>query len=142
MRAAIHSHWNDIAPREPNYHDLDHVDSWLVLQPRVIDGELQGRWAADRVFGGGMEIDGEIHFFAWMATGSIDYGRQEPTFGEWNSPHVSLSVRRHHVHAQRLRLTGLGEVRGHEIGPDGTVYLSFLHQWSHPTLGMTVGAFA
>jgi hypothetical protein len=134
-------YWDDIAPRAPNYHT--DVDSWLAFNPRVIDGELQGRWAADRVFSGGIELDGEIQYFAWMATGSIDYGRQEPTFGAWKDRRTY----RYRYDASTFQfkayeLTGLGEVRGHEIGPDGTVYLSFLHQWSHPTLGMTVGAFA
>jgi hypothetical protein len=137
------AHWNDCAPREPNYFTIDHNDSWVSFEPRLIDGVLQGRWAADRVFSGGLVLPEGITYFPWMATGEVSYLRQEPTFGKWQDRRTYRYV--YDADTYKLKgyeLTGLGEVRGQELGPDGTVYLSFLHQWSHPSLGMTVGAFA
>jgi hypothetical protein len=134
------ANWDQRAPREPNYH-LD-TDSWVGFNPRVIAGELQGRWAADRIFGGGLWLLEGICWWVWTGTGFIDYARQEPTFAEWQNRRTYRHVRETDTHRLRYELTGLGEVRGQELGPDGLVLLSFLHQWSHPTLGMTVGAFA
>lgn len=136
------AHWNDVAPREPNYFAEDGSDGWLSFEPRVINGVLEGRWAADRVFGGGLVLPEGVTFFPWMGTGPLNYGRQEPTFGAWSKRRTY----RYRYDATTYQLidyekTGLGEVRGQELGPDGTVYLSFLHQWADPSLGVTIGAF-
>lgn len=142
------AHWNDIAPRDPNYFAGDHLDSWVSFEPRVIDGVLQGRWAADRVFGGGLVLPEGITYFPWMATGSVDYGRQEPTFGVWALRRTYRYVYNPTTFAlTSYEKTGLGEVRGQELGPDGSVYLSFMHLWPLPgkdlptSTGSYVGVF-
>jgi PKD repeat protein len=124
------AHWNERAPREPNYNEAFHGDSWLAWEPRMINGERQGRWAADRVYGGGLVLPEGVCFWPWMGTGTIFYYLQQPTFGIWELRRTPRYIYDPATYAlDRYERTGLGEVRGHELGPDGAVYLSVLHWW-------------
>lgn len=124
-------YWNQRAPRDPNYSTVYHGDSWIGWYPRVINGVLEGRWASDRVSGGGLVLPEGIAHWARMGTGVIDYGNQSPTF-TW--PVFRRTYRYLHDAVTgactSYDLTGLGHVTGQELGPDGTVYLLETDAWS------------
>jgi hypothetical protein len=99
--------------------------------PRTINGQLEGRWASDRVWGGGLVLPEGICYWPWMATGSIDYAIQNFTFGvdRLNRTYRYLYDRTSFAF-QRYGYTGLGEVRGQELDAQGRVYLSIADQWT------------
>lgn len=58
------ANWNLRAPRDTNYYPADHsypnqsADYWVAWAPRDTDGDgiLEGRWASDVIFGGGLVL--------------------------------------------------------------------------------------
>lgn len=121
------ANWNQRAPRPPNYTMAWGDDSWVGFNPRVINGVLEGRWAADRIYGGGLALpEGDICYWARLALGNIDYGWQTSTFVP--ETHRRTYEYRHDATTfafKRYELTGLGQVGGQELDADGRVYLTF-----------------
>lgn len=68
--------FDDRTQRPANYSAS--VDSWMTLNPR--DGI--GRWAADRVYSGGIWRTDGLMFWPIQAVGDIDYKRQSETFSK------------------------------------------------------------
>jgi hypothetical protein len=121
------ANWNQRAPRPPNYTCAWGVDSWVAFNPRVINGVLEGRWAAERVYGGGLVLpEGDVCYWARLALGNIDYGWQMSTF----VPETQRRTYEYRYDAttfafKNYQLTGLGQVGGQELDADGRVYLTF-----------------
>jgi hypothetical protein len=130
--------WNLRAPRDTNYRPFDQgqtADTWVAWNPRDTngDGVPEGRWASDRIWGGGLALPDGITYWPWMATGDIDYRTQTPTFAV-NGRELTYQYRYDLNSYQFIdyRLTpeiGRFTVYGHELGPDGKVYLSIGYNW-------------
>ncbi len=145
-------HWNERAPRAPNYNPLIGYtnladpspgvpgDSWMGWVPRVVTGVLQGRWASDRIYGGGLVLPEGITFWPWMGTGDLDYRNQSYTFAPDNMNRTYV----YHYNATTFALIGyeaapefdasplanaITAIVGQELGPDGKVYLAHGYQW-------------
>ena len=142
--------WNMRAPREPNYRPLRTgtggtanpipEDSWVGWIPRMVNGNLEGRWATDRVFGGGLVLPEGITYWPWMGTGDMDYAWQVWTFAPeyLNRTYVyrydasSYQLLGYEAAPQfdtNLAPNGITAVLGQELGPDGKVYLAHGYQW-------------
>ena len=113
--------WNSRAPREPNYEPVWKIDQWVAWNVR--NGE--GRWASDRIWAGGLVLPEGISYWPRLATGVVYYRLQNLTFG---APAADRTYRYLYSPStfqfDRYELTGIGEVRGQEVGPDGSVYLA------------------
>lgn len=115
--------WETREEREPNYWPLS-SNSFTALEPR--NGE--GRWASDRVFGGGLALPGGICYWAMMGVGEIDYKKQNLTFSDRAQGY------KYTYHNNDHTLIGweecpLTEVGGHEIDDQGRIYLSQRRGW-------------
>jgi hypothetical protein len=124
-------HWNERAPREPNYSVLR--DDWVGWQPRTINGELQGRWASDRIYAGGLVLGDGVYYWPWMAAQGnaypLDYAYQTYTFaadGD-NRTYEYLYTPQGQFQSYR-QLPDLGVIAGQELGPDGRIYLHDMGQ--------------
>lgn len=134
--------WNTRAPREPNYEPtiVDSIvdptpepgDSWMGWTPRTVNGVLQGRWASDRVYAGGLALAEGITYWAWMGTGVLDYRIQTYTF----APDGANRTYEYHYSPQGQFLNYVARpdlswqpIVGQELGPDGRVYLAQGSQW-------------
>jgi hypothetical protein len=122
--------WKTREKREPNYHSVDHKDSWVALEPREINGVKEGRWACDRIYGGGIRTSTGIYYWPTMGIGDIDYKRQNETFAATNITYL------YHYDPTTYKLIGwkklddIGRVHGHDISPDGKhFYLCEVHAW-------------
>jgi len=126
--------WNQRAPRETNYRPSDHgtvQDYWVAWLPRTINGTLQGRWASDMVFGGGLALPDGITYWPWMGTGDLDYAFQIPTFGQTTQTYQYRYDANNYQFKDFARMQDIGTypVKGQELGPDGKVYLSVINPW-------------
>lgn len=123
LPGANREHWNDRAPREPNYSVAN--DDWLGWKPRVVNGVLQGRWASDRIYGGGLLLPEGVTYYAWMGTSDLDYARQTYTFAP-----DTLNRTYEYRYSPDGQFLGyaprpdLGVITGQERGADGFVYLA------------------
>lgn len=124
-------HWNERAPREPNYSVK--TDDWVGWQPRIINGELQGRWASDRIYAGGLAIGDQVLYWPWMAAQGdaypLDYAYQTYTFaadGDNRTYEYTYTAQGQFVSYQRR--FELGVIAGQELGPDGLIYLHDMGQ--------------
>lgn len=121
--------WEGREKREPNYYPVNHIDSWLALEPR--NGE--GRWACDRIYGGGIRLASGVYYWCWMGTGDINYDRQNETFAA-DGLNKTYQYRYDPVTHQLLgwkEIPGLLKVAGQDISPDGQrIYLSEVFGWS------------
>jgi hypothetical protein len=123
--------WNKRAPREPNYYPVNHTDGWVAWEPRVVNGVLEGRWASDRVYGGGLVLPEGICYWCIMGTEDLDYARQSETFGADNKNKVYKYIYDKNTY-ELLRweeCPDLNGVTGQEIGPDGKIYLCDRNAW-------------
>lgn len=122
--------WNTREKREPNYYPVGHKDGWTALEPRTINGKIEGRWACDRIYGGGIRLPTGIYYWPQMGIGDIDYKRQCRTFAATN---VTYQYR-YHPESYKLidwkPFDGLGAIVGQDISPDGKLlYLNEEHIW-------------
>lgn len=126
-------HWNERAPREPNYWVKGHTDSWVGWEPRVVNGVLEGRWASDAIFGGGLVLPEGVTYWPIMGLGELDYALQSLCFVPWGqtrtyeyrydaSTHQFVSYR-------QMPELGNAPIKGQELGPDGKVYLAQEGAW-------------
>ncbi len=124
-------HWNERCPREPNYYPVGHVDGWSAWEPRTIDGQLQGRWASDRVQGGGLCLPEGVCYWPWQGTGEINYANQTYTF----APDAMNRTRKYTYDKSTYQLIGWeGSDRhewvcGQELDAQGRVYLCRSNVW-------------
>ena len=126
-------HWNERAPRDTNY--FISADDWVAWNPRVINGELQGRWASDRVYGGGLVLPEGIFFWPNMGTGELIYATQSATFAPYElnrnyEYRYNASTFEFVSYTARPDL-GASPIGGQELGPDGKVYLAHTDQWNN-----------
>jgi hypothetical protein len=120
-RALFSASWEQREKRDANYSVREKgavVDNWVGFNPR--NGE--GRWASDRIFGGGLVLPEGITYWPWMGTGTLDYARQTETFGAGTQSYV------YHYDPVTFVLKGyevarLPKVVGQEIDPQGRVWL-------------------
>ena len=128
--------WDKRCPREPNYISEDGKDSWVCLNPRINPetGKLEGRWACDRLFGGGLLLDDGFYFFPLMAVGPVAYRVQSETFdvdGVMQN-YVYRFDRNTYKLIDWTPFNDFGTsdaVSGQEIGPDGKIYLARRNAW-------------
>jgi hypothetical protein len=119
-------HWNSRAPRDPNF-TVGGVakDSWVGWEPRVVNGKLEGRWASDRIYAGGLVLPEGVTYWPWMATGGpLDYGHQTYTFvPDKDNRTYEYRYTPDGKFVSYQQRPALGVIAGQELGPDGTVYL-------------------
>ena len=137
--------WEQACQREPNYWPKSGNDSWVCWCPRK-DGVkvpvpitdftgLQGRWASDRIRGGGLRFSHGVYYWVQCGTGELYYDRQSETFGDAKLDTCYL----YHFDPVTYKLKGWKEwgkkiVCGQEISPDGRyVYLTVRHAWKAPS---------
>jgi hypothetical protein len=139
-------YWNQRAPRDTNYYPSDHGDTtrtdyWVAWNPRTVNGQLQGRWASDYVFGGGLALSDGITYWPWQGTGPLDYVNQNPTFafdGKTQTSQYRYDANTYQfISFAKLQDTGRFPVKGQELGPDGKVYLSVINPWWDSGQNMT-----
>jgi hypothetical protein len=136
-------HWDERCPREPNYYMAGHVDSWVGWEPRVVNRQLQGRWASDRVFAGGLVLPEGVVYFAWMGTGALDYAAQTDTFALPGMNRTFEYVFDGTAYALKgWRLMTKLRVGGQEIGGDGAVYLTLCDEVTKPAAPVLLSVFA
>ena len=114
--------WNGCEVREGNY-SVDQ-DGWVGMNPR--NGE--GRWACDRVYGGGLILPEGICYWPRMGTGRLDYNRQNTTFGEVDKCY-KYTYDPATYKLKSYGLAGIGMVGGQEIDAEGNVYLAVRDSW-------------
>ena len=117
--------WNAREKRPPNYSV--NSDSWVGLQPR--NGE--GRWCSDKVMGGGVWNTRGLCYWALLGTGLLDYSFQSECFASNGSIETWLYTYDPTTYDQVefSRWPG-GPIHGHEVGPDGRVYLLERDAWT------------
>lgn len=125
-------HWNERAPRDPDYWPENHVDSWLAWEPRTVGGTLQGRWACDKINGGGLVLPEGVAYWPLLGTGDIVYSRQSLTFG------AALKSCRYLYDPATYALMGWeafapGEVGGQELDAQGRAWLCVKNVWKSGT---------
>jgi hypothetical protein len=125
--------WNARSPREPNYTAMvgDHKtdafrvgDSWVGLNPR--DGE--GRWASDKVHGGGIWTPRGLCYWPIMGTGKLAYSYQNKCLSSGTQNYL-YTYSPETFDDVRYERWSHGEVLGSDIGPDGLIYLEMNEQW-------------
>ena len=110
--------------RPPNYWPKARKDGWIALVPR--DGV--GRWACDRVHGGGIWHPRGVCYWALLGIDELDYARQNETFGASNETWLYAYDAQTYDKVE-FNLWKHGHVIGHEVGPDGLVYLLVRNAW-------------
>jgi hypothetical protein len=122
--------WSMREKREPNYFPVKNNASWVAVEPMVLHGVKEGRWACDRVFAGGIRLKTGIYYWPLMGIGDIDYARQNLTFASRN---VTYQYRYDPATYKLLgwkQLPDLGPIHGQDISPDGKLlYLSEGNAW-------------
>lgn len=131
-------YWDTRAPRLPDYFPEARVDSWIGWRPRTRNNVLEGRWASDWLYGGGVILpDGPLCYFPYQGTGELKYDwHQNPngfdqrtiTFaeGEWCNRSCLLAydpATFQVIEFDRL-LDFTNPVRGQEIDPQGRLWLA------------------
>ncbi|HMO36419.1 MAG TPA: hypothetical protein PKA06_10275, partial [Gemmatales bacterium] len=122
--------WKSREKREPNYYPVERKDCWTALEPREIQGKLEGRWACDRVYGGGVRLPSGIYFWPYMGIGDIDYARQSTTFAAKDQTYLYQYDPTNYALIGWKALPELGLITGHEVSPDGKlIYLVEGNVW-------------
>ena len=126
-------YWNQRAPRDTNYSIA--TDDWVAWNPRTVNGQLEGRWASDRIYGGGLALPEGITYWPSMGTGELKYSMQSATF----APYERNRTYEYQYHSSTFQLIGFwarpdlgaSPIGGQELGPDGKVYLAHTDQWNN-----------
>ena len=132
-------YWNGRSPRRPDY--IVGSDTWVGWKPRRRGGVIQGRWASDWLYGGGVILpDGPLCYFPYQGTGQLHYDWNPPHFdqrtitfaeGEWANRSCLLAYDPNTykvVEFNRL-MEFWGPIRGQEIDPQGRLWLA--HGYGH-----------
>jgi len=122
--------WDTREKREPNYYPVERKDGWTALEPRTFNGKKEGRWACDRIYGGGIRLPTGIYYWPQMGVGDIDYKRQNRTFAATD---ITYEYRYHPETYKLLSwkpLPDVGSIVGQEVSPDGKLlYLNEAFAW-------------
>lgn len=110
--------------RRPATYTVD-KDTWLGLAPR--DGV--GRWAADRIYAGGVWRPRGLLYWAVLGVGKLDYARQNETFGEATEDWLYSYDPEGFDNVAFTRWPH-GTVFGHAVDSDGRIYLLIRNQWA------------
>lgn len=122
--------WEQREKREPNYHAANEKD-WVAITPKKVDGILEGRWACDRVYGGGIRQASGVYYWPLMGIGDINYRRQNTTFAAANKTYQYRYDPTTYKLLGWKEMPGLGSVLGQEISPDGQrIYLCEGDAWT------------
>lgn len=137
---SFESSWSNRERREPDYWPIGGVDGWTALVPKDADGDgkIDGCWACDRIFAGGIKHSTGIYYWPWMATagpdgkpGIIDYKLQNETFCVTNKTCL------YRYDPATFKLMSYkpfpvdNRVLGQDISPDGKfLYLIVGNQWA------------
>jgi len=101
-------------------------DSWVGLAPR--NGE--GRWASDVMLGGGIWLPNGLCFWPRLGTGLLDYSLQSECFAQIGKvENWFYSYDAESFSGVQFEPWTHGKVHGHEVGPDGLVYLLIADSW-------------
>lgn len=120
--------WNLRAPREPNYSIA--ADGWVGWVPRVINGVLEGRWACDRVYGGGLALPEGICYWTVVGVGDLDYKRQNETFAPSTKVYKYIYDKDTYELLRWEECPGLNGIVGQEIDASGRLYLADRNCWN------------
>lgn len=124
--------WNKRASRDNNYWPVNHVDGWVAWEPRDTngDGVTEGRWASDRVYGGGLVLPEGICYWCRMGTDDLSYARQSETFGDPNKNKTYKYIYDKNTYELiRWELTDLLCIKGQEVDAQGRIYLCEENAW-------------
>ena len=110
--------------RPPTYWPAKHKDGWIALEPR----NGVGRWACDRVHAGGIWHPRGIAYWALLGIGELNYARQNETFAARNETWLYTYDPKTYGGVE-FHKWDHGHVHGHEVGPDGRVYLLVRSAW-------------
>ena len=110
--------------RPTNYWPKAHKNGWTALEPK--DGV--GRWACDRIHGGGIWHPRGVCYWALLGTGDIDYARQNETFGAATETWLYTYDPQTYDKVE-FNIWKHGHVHGQEAGPDGRIYLLVRNVW-------------
>ena len=129
-------HWDTRAPRLPDYSVGS--DTWLGWMTRQVADVVQGRWASDWLYGGGVILpDGPLCYFPYQGTGELHYDwggnpngfdQRTITFaeGEWANRSSLLAydpATFECVEFDRV-FDFRGPVCGQEVDPQGRLWLA------------------
>jgi len=128
--------WDKRERREPNYFRSTTPGNytWVALDPVDIDGDgdLDGCWACDRIYGGGLRFSHGVYYWPHMGCGEINYNWQTPTFGATTKTYQYRYDPASYSRIGWKEFDG-GRVVGHELMPDGKVCLSIGSAWTQGT---------
>jgi hypothetical protein len=124
--------WNGREKRPPNYSCAKDQDSWVALKPRMIDGKLEGRWACDRVYGGGLVLPEGVTYWCFLGTGVIDYNIQHTTPSDTFA--ITNKTYEYRYDKSNFRFlsyteTKLGKIGGQDLDPKGRIWLCESNAW-------------
>lgn len=129
--------WEQRAARPGNYSGIA-GQNWVALTPRTINGVLEGRWAADRVYGGGLALPEGITYWPTLGTGVLDYNQQFriPTDTFATPENEKTYQFRYDPATYKLvafaEVVGVKKIGGQELDPKGRVWLSEREAWNFP----------
>lgn len=122
--------WQAREKRPPNYSVKE--DHWVALRPRDSDGdgELEGRWASDRLWDGGIWHPRGLFTVVRLGTGELHYRKQglsfEDTSETWLYTYDPQTFDRQSVQFFKWPY---GVMYGYASGPDGLIYMSKRNGW-------------
>lgn len=120
--------WDQRAPRDPDYWPIGHKDDWYALDPANHGDGTQGRWASDRVYGGGLWLPAGVAYWPYMGTGQIDYALQNTTFSQTTK--TTKYVYNPATWQPTWSQTAFGPILGQDFGPNGEVVLCQGNAWN------------
>jgi hypothetical protein len=132
--------WNGREKREPNYHSITGKDEWYCFNPRMVNNVLEGRWANDHVFGGGLVLPEGICFWPSMGIGTIAYAPQVPGSGQttnfayddspkWNWNYLYRYDPKTYKLLDHSLWSKTGAISGQELDAQGRIYLAERNAW-------------
>jgi hypothetical protein len=125
--------WETRCPRDPDYWPVGHKDIWFALEP-TLPGRTGGRWALDRVDGGGLWLPKGVTYWPYQGTGEINYSLQSK--GEIPAAVFSYTAKTVQYEydpatwAPKWYPTPFGRIGGQDFGPNGEVVLIERNVWT------------
>lgn len=139
IRRSFASTWDNRERRDTTYWPKNGVDGWTALVPKDVDGDgkVDGCWACDRIYAGGIKHSTGIYYWPWMATsgpdgkpGIIDYDLQNETFCVTNQTYIYRYDPLTYKLISYKPFPVNNRILGQDISPDGKyLYLMLANQW-------------
>jgi len=126
-QAGLGANWDERTPRPANYSVEE--DTWIGLSPR--GGE--GRWASDKVYGGGVWLENGLCYWPLLGTGLLAYKHQSEVFSIGEAKESWLYTYDPNTFARdsvAFEPWPHGKVNGHEVDSTGLVYLLTSDAWA------------